>query len=74
MLSGLIIEQNSQLNIEKWITIAGLLNHEKWTELLKLQPLKNSLNLKKIPITSDVKHERQEKTPQCNGKQQTRGA
>ena len=49
MLSGLIIEQNSQLNIEKWITIAGLLNHEKWTELLKLQPLKNSLNLKKIP-------------------------
>lgn len=49
LLSGLVINQNPQMNIQKWITIAGVLNHTKWTESLNLPPLKNSVDLEKLP-------------------------
>lgn len=49
LLSGLIINQNPQLPVKKWITLAGVLNHIKWTEDLNLQPLKDSINLEKLP-------------------------
>lgn len=49
MVSGLIIEQNPKQKIEKWITIAGVLNHEKWTKYFGDEPLKESLNLTKLP-------------------------
>lgn len=49
LLSGLVIEQNPNLPVKKWITLAGVLNHTKWTEDLKLPPLKDSADLKKLP-------------------------
>ncbi len=49
LLSGLIIEQNPKLPVKKWITLAGVLNHTRWTEDLKLPPLKDSIDLEKLP-------------------------
>ena len=49
LLSGLIIEQNPKMPIQKWITLAGVLNHTKWTEDLNLPPLSDSIDLKKMP-------------------------
>lgn len=49
LLSGLVINQNSDINVQKWITIAGVLNHTKWTQTLNLQPLINSLDLDTLP-------------------------
>lgn len=49
LLSGLVIEQNPQMPIQKWITLAGVLNHTKWTEDLNLPALSDSIDLKKIP-------------------------
>ena len=54
LLSGLMIEQNPQLPVKKWITIAGLLNHTKWTTDLNLLPLKNSMDLKKPPTLPQI--------------------
>lgn len=49
LLSGLIIEQNPKLPVKKWLTLAGVLNHTKWTDNLKLPPLLDSVDLKKLP-------------------------
>ena len=54
LLSGLIIEQNQDLPIKKWITLAGLLNHKKWTESLKLTPLTDSIDLEKLPNIEQI--------------------
>ena len=52
MLSGLVIEKNSDLNIVKWITIAGVLNHTDWTEYFGDTPLHSSQNLNELPHIS----------------------
>jgi len=50
LLCGLIINQYQQeLNIIKWITVAGLLNHTKWTSYFNYIPLKYSLDLDNMP-------------------------
>ena len=49
MVSGLIIKRNPSLPVKKWITIAGVLNHEDWTEYFGDAPLRTSLNLKRLP-------------------------
>ncbi len=49
LLSGLVIDQNSKLPVKKGITLAGVLNHKKWTEDLNLPPLKDSMDLEKLP-------------------------
>lgn len=49
MVSGLIIQQNPQLPILHWITIAGVLNHKDWTDYFGDTPLKDSLNLEALP-------------------------
>ena len=49
MVSGLLITQNPTLKFEKWITIAGVLDHEKWTQYFGDAPLTESLNLKSLP-------------------------
>ncbi len=54
LLSGLIINENPNLNVVKWITIAGVLNHTKWTEKLNLPPLKDSLDLAYLPKVKQV--------------------
>ena len=49
LLSGLVIEQNPKLPVKKWITLAGVLNHTKWTDDLNLPPLTDSVDLKTLP-------------------------
>ena len=56
LLCGLIInEYQQELKIVKWITIAGLLNHTRWTTYFNYVPLKDSLDLDTIP-NIDQKH------------------
>lgn len=54
MVSGLVIKQNPDLKIEKWITIAGVLDHKKWTEYFGDEPLMDSQNLEKLPDVPQV--------------------
>lgn len=52
MLTGLLIQKYPELNVEKWITIAGVLNHADWTEHFGDSPLDKSLNMNKLPQIS----------------------
>ena len=49
MVSGLVIKRNPALPVKKWVTIAGVLHHEDWTEFFGDAPLWNSLNLRHLP-------------------------
>ena len=49
MISGLVIKQNPNMKFEKWITIAGVLNHSKWTQYFGDTPLTESLDLNTLP-------------------------
>ena len=49
LLSGLIITQNTNLPVKKWMTLAGVLNHAKWTKDLNLPPLQDSVDLTTLP-------------------------
>ena len=54
MISGLVIKQNPQLNVKRWVTIAGVLNHAEWTEYFGDVPLKDSLDLGALPDVPQV--------------------
>lgn len=54
LVSGLIIERTPDINIEKWITVAGVLNHADWTAHFGDSPLYTSLNLNKLPAVPQV--------------------
>ncbi len=49
MISGLIVTQNPDLKVEKWITIAGVLNHSDWTKYFGDEPLWGSIDLESLP-------------------------
>lgn len=49
LLTGLAIQEYPDLNVKKWITLAGLLDHKAWTDCMHLYPLTHSLNLTKLP-------------------------
>ena len=49
LASGLIIQKYPQINVAKWITIAGVLNHADWTEYFGDSPLKSSINMNTLP-------------------------
>ncbi len=49
LVSGLVINQNPKMKIEKWITIAGVLNHKKWTDFFGDEALGESMDLKSLP-------------------------
>lgn len=54
MVSGLIIKQNPKLKFEKWITIAGVLNHKKWTEYFGDKPLNESIDMETLPNIAQI--------------------
>lgn len=54
LMTGLIIQQNTDINIKKWITIAGVLNHHDWTEYFGDKPLDKSLDLTKLPNVPQI--------------------
>ena len=49
LLSGLIIQQNPDINVQEWITIAGVLNHNDWTSYFGDKPLNKSIDLYTLP-------------------------
>ena len=49
LASGLIIQKYPRINVKKWITIAGVLNHADWTEYFGDSPLKSSINMNTLP-------------------------
>jgi triacylglycerol esterase/lipase EstA (alpha/beta hydrolase family) len=49
LLSGLIINQNLDINVIQWITIAGVLNHTDWTSYFGDKPLTKSAELNTLP-------------------------
>lgn len=49
MISGLIIENSPDLDVKKWITVAGVLNHKIWTDYFGDSPLSASLSLDELP-------------------------
>lgn len=54
MLSGLVIRQNPKLKVDRWITIAGVLDHKKWTQYFDDMPLNDSLNLEQLPKVKQI--------------------
>lgn len=54
MVSGLVIEHYPELNVKKWITVAGVLNHADWTEYFGDSSLSNSMNLEVLPNVAQV--------------------
>ena len=54
MVSGLIIHQNPDMDVRKWITIAGVLNHSDWTEYFGDEPLSKSLNMNVLPQVNQL--------------------
>ena len=49
MISGLVIQNHPEINVQKWITVAGVLNHHDWTEYMGDTPLIKSLDLVALP-------------------------
>ena len=49
LVSGMIINRNPDLNVSRWMTIAGVLNHAAWTTTMHLQPLVDSLDMAVLP-------------------------
>lgn len=49
MISGLIIERNPDIDVKKWITVAGVLNHAAWIEYFGDTPLSGSLSMDALP-------------------------
>lgn len=54
MVSGLIINNNPDLDVIQWITIAGVLNHAAWTEYFGDSPLTKSLNMDIVPDVPQI--------------------
>ena len=49
LVSGMIINRHPDINVMKWMTIAGVLNHATWTTTLRLKPLVDSLDMQTLP-------------------------
>ena len=49
MVSGIVINQNPDINVAHWITVAGVLNHADWTTHFGDVPLSKSLNMTTLP-------------------------
>ncbi len=54
LLSGLVINQNDDLPIQKWVTVAGVLNHTQWTQQLQLPLLTDSIDLQTLPKIKQI--------------------
>ena len=54
MISGLTLSRNPNIDVLKWITIAGVLNHKAWTTHHKVRPLVDSLDMKAVPNVTQM--------------------
>lgn len=49
LISGIIINRHPEIQVKKWVTIAGVPNHTAWTKHFGDSPLTKSLDLEKLP-------------------------
>lgn len=49
LVTGLVIENASDVNVQRWITVAGVLNHSDWTTYFGDSPLRHSVDLDVLP-------------------------
>lgn len=49
MVSGLVITRHPEINVMRWITVAGVLNHGAWTAHFGDTPLTRSLDMAALP-------------------------
>lgn len=49
MVSGLVITRHPEINVTRWITVAGVLNHGAWTAHFGDTPLTRSLDMDALP-------------------------
>ena len=49
LLSGIIINRHPEIQVKRWVTIAGVPNHAAWTEYFGDVPLTKSLDLDRLP-------------------------
>lgn len=54
LLSGIIINQNPDLKVKEWITIAGLFGHGEWTKHFNYPDLEACEDLKNIPDIKQI--------------------
>ncbi len=54
MISGLIINNYPSINVQKWVTIAGVLRHSDWTEYFGDMPLLRSMDMNELPKIPQV--------------------
>ncbi len=71
MISGLVIQKHPEIDLKKWIPIAGVLNHTDWTQYFNDTPLTRSLNLNILPHIPQVHYiaEKDEVVPNSLSKQ-----
>ena len=54
LMTGLVIQQNPDIKVQKWITIAGVLNHHDWTNYFGDAPLMQSMDLDSVPNVPQI--------------------
>lgn len=54
MVTGLVIQNYPDINVQKWITVAGVLNHADWTNYFGDTPLTNSENMTELPHVPQI--------------------
>lgn len=54
MVSGLVVQQHPEINVQKWVTIAGVLNHHDWTQYFGDAPLVKSENMTQLPQINQI--------------------
>ena len=54
MVSGLVITRHPEINVTRWITVAGVLNHGAWTARFGDTPLTRSLDMVALPDVPQV--------------------
>lgn len=54
MMTGLVIKNNPDIKVKKWITIAGVLNHHDWTTYFNDAHLDKSLDLDALPNVPQI--------------------
>lgn len=54
MISGLVIQNYPDINVQKWITVAGVLNHSDWTNHFGDSPLTHSENMTELPRVPQI--------------------
>ena len=54
LITGLVIQQNKDIKIKKWSTIAGVLNHHDWTKYFGDTSLDESIDMDSLPNVSQI--------------------